>query len=229
MQFLDLITALTLAGILAILLVYVMVVYKKGWLKRDSKASENYFLCPNSKCRRVFRDPIWLTDLSKTPPESYQACPHCSMSLQISPSFGATENLELVGAPSASPPVKDFKKPSVRPHHIQRENMPEKRRVVREVTASTFQSNISKSPEEPTAPQQPKASAPTLNVPKEAPSKPRETSKKQQEKDVSERPRACSHYFGYVKTLPKNTSIPDECLWCPWIVKCLTGAEKIEA
>ena len=23
----------------------------------------------------------------------------------------------------------------------------------------------------------------------------------------------CSHFFGYVKTLPRNTPIPDECLW----------------
>ncbi|NIO36296.1 hypothetical protein GTO27_01175 [Candidatus Bathyarchaeota archaeon] len=33
---------------------------------------------------------------------------------------------------------------------------------------------------------------------------------------------ACLHEFGYLGTLPKNASIPDECLGCPEIVKCLT-------
>jgi hypothetical protein len=32
----------------------------------------------------------------------------------------------------------------------------------------------------------------------------------------------CSHYFGYLGTLPKNASLPDECLECPNIIKCLT-------
>lgn len=34
----------------------------------------------------------------------------------------------------------------------------------------------------------------------------------------------CSHHFGYLGTLPKNTPLPDECLGCPKIIKCLTRA-----
>jgi len=33
---------------------------------------------------------------------------------------------------------------------------------------------------------------------------------------------ACSHYFGYLRTLPKNSALPDECLGCPKIINCLT-------
>jgi len=229
MQFFDMVTAVTVGGILAILVLYVLIVYKKGWLKRDSKASESYFLCPNTKCKRVFKDPIWLTDLSKAPPDSYQACPHCSTSLQTPPSFGAKEGPKLVSTPAASPLVKDFKKLDEGAHYAQKENLPEKKEMVGEVIAPTLQTNIPKRPEKSTAPQQPKASVPTVEIRKETSSKPMETPRKPDEKGVSERPRACSHYFGYVKTLPKNTSIPDECLWCPWIVKCLAGAETIEA
>jgi len=229
MQFLDIITIVTVAGILAILAVYVVVVYKKGWLKKDLSASESYFLCPNSKCKRVFKDPIWLTDLSKTPPDSYQACPHCSTSLQPSPSFtGMEQSPELESKPKTSPIIKDLKS-SERTLPIQKETVPEKKGIVREVFAPTFQTNIPKRPEKSTAPLQPKVSVPTVEIRKETSSKPMETPRKQDEKSVSERPRACSHYCGYVKTLPKNTSIPDECLWCPWIVKCLAGAETIEA
>jgi len=210
MQFFDIITALTIGGILAILLLYVVVVYKKGWLKKNSQGSETYFLCPNSKCRRVFKTPIWLTDLSKTPPESYQACPHCSSDLQISPSFHAKEGTALESKPNAQPVIQDLKT-SVRAHSAHDENLPESKESQKEV----FKPKIT--------------SIKPIENPKETPAKPAVTPLKQAEKNVSERPRACSHYFGYVRTLPKNTSIPDECLWCPWIVKCLTGTEKVEA
>jgi hypothetical protein len=32
----------------------------------------------------------------------------------------------------------------------------------------------------------------------------------------------CSHHFGYLSTLPKNSSLPNECLGCTKIVECLT-------
>ncbi len=31
----------------------------------------------------------------------------------------------------------------------------------------------------------------------------------------------CKHKFGHLKTLPKNTPIPDECFGCPQILECL--------
>ncbi len=31
----------------------------------------------------------------------------------------------------------------------------------------------------------------------------------------------CPHEFGYLGTLPKSASIPDECLGCPEIIECL--------
>jgi len=35
---------------------------------------------------------------------------------------------------------------------------------------------------------------------------------------------ACSHHFGYLRTLPKNAPLPDECLGCLNIIECLTHA-----
>jgi hypothetical protein len=32
----------------------------------------------------------------------------------------------------------------------------------------------------------------------------------------------CYHDFGYLRTIPKKASIPNECLGCPKIVECLT-------
>jgi len=30
----------------------------------------------------------------------------------------------------------------------------------------------------------------------------------------------CTHHFGYLKTLPKDASIPDECFTCPKYIRC---------
>jgi len=38
----------------------------------------------------------------------------------------------------------------------------------------------------------------------------------------------CLHEFGYLRTLPKNTPIPDECFGCSKIVECLVKAKQNE-
>ena len=35
------------------------------------------------------------------------------------------------------------------------------------------------------------------------------------------RPSECSHFFGYLKKIPKNSTIPDDCFVCPKMVECL--------
>jgi hypothetical protein len=37
---------------------------------------------------------------------------------------------------------------------------------------------------------------------------------------VQERPPGCLHFFGYLRNIPKNTLIPDECLGCSKMVEC---------
>jgi hypothetical protein len=31
----------------------------------------------------------------------------------------------------------------------------------------------------------------------------------------------CLHHFGYLSELPKNSSIPEECFFCPKVVNCI--------
>ena len=31
----------------------------------------------------------------------------------------------------------------------------------------------------------------------------------------------CVHQFGYLKSMPKNTPIPDECFGCPKVLRCM--------
>src|SRR4030066_1162449 len=202
MQLFDMLTALTLTGIVAILALYLIVVYRKGWLKRDLKTSESYFLCPNSKCRRVFKDPIWLTDLSKKPPESYQACPHCRADLQLSHSLSSAKNVSGLKSSNKTPPSNGDSKPNERTSPVHEENVSERKGILGGIFKTSSAPNISKHPDSKKL-HETKPS--TQTPPKQA-----EQSKKQGEMNFSERPRACPHHFGYVKTLPKSTSIPDE-------------------
>ena len=224
----DLLTTLTVSGILAILAIYVIVVYKKGWLKRESKTDQAYYLCPSQKCRRVFKKPVWLTDLSRTPPESYQACPHCGMSVQaVSPSSLANASSE---ATHKFPlPQSEIRSAQDRLHFTRREEAATKSEQSGELAEPELCTSGSKSQPESEAE---KVDKPLFRLPqirKEAQQKPSKSPKGSGEEGSLESQRKCSHFFGYVKTLPKNTPIPDECLWCPSIVDCLSHEKRVEA
>jgi len=36
----------------------------------------------------------------------------------------------------------------------------------------------------------------------------------------------CTHKFGHLRSLPKNTPIPDECFGCPQILECLVRSKS---
>jgi hypothetical protein len=175
----DIVTALTIGSIGTILLLYIIVLKRKGWLKRN--AVETHYLCPNPKCRKPFAQPVPMADLSKTPPESYPACPNCGLNLNTVEYFREEKNFDFQSLHIAT----SSKKPIERTQLSKRE------------------------------------AAPTTG----------EKLKFQGEKKPSGKDkRDCPHFFGYVRNLPKNTPIPDDCLGCPWIVECLTAhAEKVEA
>jgi len=220
----DLLTILTISGILAILTIYVIVVYKKGWLKRESKADQAYYLCPSQKCRRVFKRPVWLTDLSHTPPESFQACPHCGMKVQAMSSSAATMSTSEHTKPPGG--ASEIGKPKARLHFARRETTPNKSESSLE-SKLDLATNDTVSHQKQEGKQAPK---PLFHFPQtqEETQKPPESPKRPEVKGTVENQRKCSHFFGYVKTLPKNTPIPDECLWCPSIVDCLSHKQEVD-
>jgi len=67
---------------------------------------------------------------------------------------------------------------------------------------------------------------PTLSESRETP-KPEKTVVPAKTESVSSK-RDCLHQFGYLRTLPKNAPIPDECFGCPKIVECLVKAKPDE-
>ena len=40
--------------------------------------------------------------------------------------------------------------------------------------------------------------------------------------------RKCVHHFGYLRNLPQNTAVPDECFGCPKVMRCLFPNEQIQ-
>jgi len=69
---------------------------------------------------------------------------------------------------------------------------------------------------------------PELSVPEkkgvEKPPEALETQKSIEEKQLPTHPQTdsleCPHHFGYLKKLPKDASIPDECFRCPRMTDC---------
>jgi hypothetical protein len=65
---------------------------------------------------------------------------------------------------------------------------------------------------------------PFLSRSKEVVSKPEKIAVPKTEVNTSSK-RDCLHQFGYLRTLPKNAPIPDECFGCQKIVECLVKAK----
>jgi hypothetical protein len=224
-QFFDMITVLTITTILVILVLYVLVVCKKGWLKKELKADKVYYRCPNQKCRRVFKEPVWLTDLSQSRPEGYQACPHCGVNIQITSSLSSRQsNIEPDRQPKPHSLQSEPRKPEAQ--YIEKEIIRRRTETMREPSKPSIQTSLPRNEERTTSWQTPKPVVQDLQISSDL--KSHGALEKQVEKRLSESPPTCIHFFGYARSVSKTSPFPDECLECPSLVKCLTYHERVE-
>lgn len=227
----EIVTGLTVASIGTIILLYFIVLKKKGWLL-DETPSKTGYLCPNAQCRKVFKEPVWLTDLSKTPSESFQACPHCGMSIQTNPPLGAQASPVKQGMLKPSPFPSDIKHQDPESRSIKGSDQQRKTDVARASDDQNTHLNVGNTAAEKQHDlnePKPKSLFKFPQIRKDATQEQSDQTSKPRNKGSTESPKKCSHFFGYVRTLPKNTPIPDECLWCPSIVDCLSREQKAEA
>lgn len=181
----EIVTALTITVIGVILVLYFLVLKRKGWLNEDSNESDaraQAYLCPNQECRKIFQKPIKLTDLSQNTPRVYSACPHCGFDLE-------TASLPTVEKKT----MMTFKTP----------RSPEESVVTVKTSKPETSIESMETSEKPTVVkgiQKPPTDSP---------------------KSLQVRPPECSHFFGYLRKIPRNTSISDECFSCPKMVECL--------
>jgi len=199
----EVVTALTLTVIGIILVLYFMVLKKKGWLTENSRGT--FYRCPNPGCRKIFQKPIVLTDLSETPARIHPACPHCGFDLEkASPSRDQKKFKMTVEAPPS--PKKRLEEPIVSIRTPEPANSAGLTEIPGKPTIAVETQESHEAPSERTE---------ALRTPKEE--QPLITPSKHMEA----RPSGCSKFFGYLKRIPKNASIPDECFRCPKMVECL--------
>jgi len=224
----EAVTAITVAVISMILSLYFLVLKRKGWLRNSQ---EDFYRCPNSECRKMFQKPITLTDLSTKPPRGYLACPHCGLDLEKA----SVANLQKTKAGDRIPPFNELK--LLTDHLEGGTKRPKSDTTVEvkpsktlEVSKSTIREDIFKGSRKPTVVRDSKSLVQPIEIGGETPSKPYEKPEEPVGKKPFQVSSDCPHFFGYVRRLPKNTPIPDECLGCSRIVECLTHhADQVEA
>jgi hypothetical protein len=59
-------------------------------------------VCPYNECRREIGKPIMLTDFSKTPRETYYACPHCLTKVDVVVKDQSLDSVSLATSKGAS-------------------------------------------------------------------------------------------------------------------------------
>ena len=73
----EIVAIVAIALISLIFVVYLIILKKTGWIGGQS----NFYRCTNQECKKIFKKPIELKDLSQTPPRVYPACPECGVDL----------------------------------------------------------------------------------------------------------------------------------------------------
>ena len=68
----------------------------------------DHLRCPYNECRKEFEKPLMLTDFSKTPRETYYACPHCLTKVEVvaEDSNLGSVYVETSGNPVEKPPTE---------------------------------------------------------------------------------------------------------------------------
>lgn len=194
----ETVTAITLIVIGIILALYFTVLKRKGWLTENS--NESFYLCPNPECKKIFQKPIMLTDLSEEPPRVRKACPHCGLELGAVSPFRVQKKPEMAVKIPLSPEEPLVRVKTPKPvMSVESLDIPENPLV-----AEDTQKPLAETPE--------RVEAQNFTEEEQPPTTPSK---------LQARPAGCSHFLGYLKKFPKNTSIPDECFGCLKMIECL--------
>jgi len=138
-------------------------------VKLTSLKSED-LVCPYTKCGQPFKQPVMVTDCSKLPRETYYACPHCMLRLELLFEGSGKDNLGHVQAKAIDGEGTLISQLEVKDKH---------RRLGEAVS-------------------NPQATRPS---------------------------KSCRHFLGYLRSLPREFDIPDECTVCPNIMQCYVKRE----
>jgi len=212
----EAVTAITITVLSIIITLYILVLKRKGWLKEETSPESPLYLRPNPESQKNFQKPTKSTDLSEMPPREHSACPHCGAILTASPSKIQKKPKLAVGTPlSQEKPKITIEDLLARENHLKRTEEPMVSAGNQETRTSIKSAEI---PEEPTVAVETPKPLPTQQV--KASEAPKEEELPTTSKNAEARPQECPHYFGYLRTTPKDSVMPEECFCCPKIMEC---------
>ena len=206
----------------------------KETLRCTSLTEAVVFVCPNPKCGREIEEPIMLTILSVTPPQTYEACPYCFSKLEpelpaeqkTAPEPDLAENEEV---------MEEETTPSLYGNSVLEKVKVSAPQLLRKVKALIPNSNGSQNEKiEKTEAPRIQPSDEEENLKKEEPKTEtvvvyeasKETPKIEQSAEKESGSSGCPQTFGYLATRPSDAPIPSECLLCPRIVDCMLKTEE---
>jgi len=248
----EAVTAITITVLSVIIAIYIVVLKKKGWLKEETPP-ESFFLCPNPKCKKIFQKPMKLTVLSETPPLEHSACPHCGVILtalhprtQEKPKLPVKTQLKREKPKLKIEDLLDREKYPELKRECKIATGNQETITPIESTEISDASAVVDTPKLEALIEQPieEDGAKVIETPK-SPEDSHEYRKLQHpngkplsteqieaseeelqtipSKNIPARPQECPHYFGYLKAIPKNSPMPEECFCCPKIMECFTS------
>lgn len=225
----EAVTAITITVLSIIITLYILVLKRKGWLKEET-SPESSFLYPNPESKKTFQKPMKLTDLSETPPREHSTCPHCGAILTASPSRTQKKPKLAVGTPlNQEKPKITIEELLARKNYLKHSEEPKVSAGNQETVTPIKSTDIPEGPAVTVETPKPLENSHEYRKLQHLKAKPLSTEQieaSEEElptipsKNIPAKPQECPHYFGYLKAVPKNSTMPEECFCCPKIMEC---------
>jgi hypothetical protein len=203
----ETVTIIAIIMICVILTIYLTILRRNGWLG----GSDKFYRCPNLGCKKIFRNPTKVKDLSETPHRIHYLCPECGTDLEPflkSDTSKETTTEAKPKQPATPKPVYLNQKPEVQTTPQQSAPKPTYLEHNSETQPATPSQIQIKEP-------QPKQTDQTL--------KPAIT----EDNSKTTKGSGCQYYFGYLGDRQKNEAIPETCLDCPNSIDCMLSKHEL--
>jgi hypothetical protein len=230
-------TVTIMAGVIigVILAIYLIVLRRMGWLG----GSDKFYRCPNPGCKKIFRNPAKVKDLSETPHRIHYSCPECGT--DVKPFLKSDTSKETTTEakpkqPATPKPVYLKQKPETQPIMPKPISLSQKSETQPATPKPVY---LKQKPE--TQPIMPKP----ISLSQKSETQPATPSQIQikepepKQKDQTLKPAiaednpkttessGCQYYFGYLGNRQKNEAIPETCLACPNSLDCMLSKHKL--
>ena len=203
----ETVTIIAVLIICVILAIYLTILRRNGWLG----GSDKFYRCPNPGCKKIFRNPAKVKDLSETPHRIHYSCPECGTDVEPflkSDTSKETTTEAKPKQPATPKPIYLKQKPEVQTtaqHSAPKSTYLEQKSETQPATPSQIQIK------EPQSKQTDQTLKPVI------------TEDNQKTTESS----GCQYYFGYLGNRQKNEAIPETCLACPNSLDCMLSKHKL--